>query len=121
MNYLRLQWTSGAPARRSADIAARPPALHSFRVAMRFRLEIRPSPGPGCGAIRGSARCPAGRGEISEAYVMGRLPEAQADAFERHLPACSVCRAAVEEAREFLHAIREAARALFAERKGLED
>ena len=59
--------------------------------------------------------CPADPKEVAEAYVMENLPEADLAAFEEHLLICPGCRAAVEDADQYVEAMREAARRLRAE------
>jgi hypothetical protein len=56
--------------------------------------------------------CPADPEEVAEAYVMARLPDADAAAFEELCLTCAACRTAVEEAAMLVRAMREAARML---------
>ncbi|MBI2689702.1 MAG: zf-HC2 domain-containing protein [Acidobacteria bacterium] len=48
--------------------------------------------------------------ELAEAYVSGRLPEAESDAFEEHYFACAECWSDVEAIRKLRAGVRDAAR-----------
>jgi anti-sigma factor RsiW len=56
--------------------------------------------------------CSSDQEEIAEWYVMSKLPGDDARAFEEHLLICPNCATAVEDAEEYVQAIRAAARRL---------
>jgi anti-sigma factor RsiW len=47
--------------------------------------------------------------KAAEAYAMGKIADADAAVFEEHLLTCAECRAAVEQADDYVRAIRAAA------------
>ncbi len=53
--------------------------------------------------------CPTDRSEAAEAYVMHRLAEEEAAAFEEHCLTCPDCTAEVIAAEKFVRAMRAAA------------
>ena len=57
-------------------------------------------------------RCPQNIEEIAEAYVLGRLPDAEAAAFEEHYMACRDCADAALAAEQFVQAMRAAGQML---------
>jgi hypothetical protein len=60
--------------------------------------------------------CPSDVGETAEAFIMKRLPTADALQFAIHILACRRCALAVEDAGTFVHAMKVAARRVRAER-----
>jgi hypothetical protein len=59
-----------------------------------------------------SDRCPAQVNVIAESYVMNTLARADAAVFEEHLLVCSRCRAAVEDAEQYVRSMKIAAQRL---------
>jgi hypothetical protein len=59
--------------------------------------------------------CPVDIDETAEAYIMERLPAADALQFAIHCLTCGQCDAAVEEAKAFVRDIKAAAQALTVE------
>lgn len=54
-----------------------------------------------------AGRCPADPSEVADLYVLGRLTEAQAEAFEEHFLQCPECAEKAELAYEFAAALKK--------------
>jgi anti-sigma factor RsiW len=52
--------------------------------------------------------CPEDVDEIAEQYVMNRLPEADANAFEQHTLSCAGCAAMVQQTEAYIQTLRAA-------------
>jgi len=63
------------------------------------------------------SRCPQNVEEVAEAYVLGRLPESEAAAFEEHYIGCDECADAALAAEAFVQAMRAAGRLWNASRR----
>ncbi len=55
------------------------------------------------------SRCPAYPEEFAEAYLIGALHRMEESAYEQHLLLCDRCMASVENAGEYVRAMRVAA------------
>jgi len=57
-----------------------------------------------------SKECPADVEDLAEAYVMGKLTAGEAATFEDHYVGCNNCAMVLQQAAEYVEAMREAAR-----------